>query len=288
MVETSAPLYCCGTPSHMEALRECGIYTVSDMVTVVRADVEGVPHIHNPPCSHSVYKKHVIGFLRSRRIAVFVDFDRLLNDRIFLRGGAYPDQWFSLNWRLLKKAEPAAEPAASPPTLIATNINGELPEEEALAEAIRQSVHIHELDEEAFNEGLRQSVESMPPSPVLKTTSTTCSASSSMTIAIADNTCMNAPDELCCPITCCLMQDPVRTLRGQAYERCAIEDWFRRHATEPMTGERVIAKAVFPDDDLKNECDAYRRGVESARAPIKGAGRRGGRGGRGGRGICAM
>ena len=65
--------------------------------------------------------------------------------------------------------------------------------------------------------------------------------------------------------------------RGQVYERSAIEDWFRTHTTDPMTGEKVIAKAVFPDDKLRARCDAHRSGLIQARTTV-------GRGGRGGRG----
>ena len=169
MSSPPAPLsfYCRGSAYQMAALRESGLHTACDIIRVVRTDVESVGHIRNPPRPHTVYKKHVIGFLKQRCNAVFVDFDRLLDERVLFRGGEYPDQWYSIHRRLLKREEPAS------PSVAHRVSNGEWTEEEALAEAIRQSAHLHhscdDLEEAAFNEALKQSVESMPPSPVLKT-----------------------------------------------------------------------------------------------------------------------
>ena len=67
-----APLesYCRGTAYQMTMLRQRGVHTTCDIVRVVRADVEAAEHVRNPPQPHSVYKKHVIGFLKQRCGAV--------------------------------------------------------------------------------------------------------------------------------------------------------------------------------------------------------------------------
>ena len=56
---------------------------------------------------------------------------------------------------------------------------------------------------------------------------------------------VDAPDELCCPITLELMRDPVQTILGQTFEREAIEDWLKTHKTDPVTGEKLPASIVF-------------------------------------------
>ena len=38
------------------------------------------------------------------------------------------------------------------------------------------------------------------------------------------------PEDLCCPITCELMKDPVITADGTTFERCAIKEWFETGA----------------------------------------------------------
>ena len=46
------------------------------------------------------------------------------------------------------------------------------------------------------------------------------------------------PEDLCCPITCELMKDPVITADGTTFERCAIKEWFETGArTSPTTNE---------------------------------------------------
>ena len=42
---------------------------------------------------------------------------------------------------------------------------------------------------------------------------------------------------------------------GQTYERSAIENWLLTKNTDPMTGETLKIKAVFPDDDMKLRCE---------------------------------
>ena len=77
-------------------------------------------------------------------------------------------------------------------------------------------------------------------------------------------------------------------MRGQTYERAAIEDWFTTHKTDPMTGETLLTTALYPDLVMKMVCDRQRAAPKQSsrdekntagRPAVSGAGR-GGRGGR--------
>jgi hypothetical protein len=48
-----------------------------------------------------------------------------------------------------------------------------------------------------------------------------------------------------CPLTRCLMLDPVMAPDGFTYERAAIEDWLSVHGTSPVT-----LASPFPITDL--------------------------------------
>jgi hypothetical protein len=54
------------------------------------------------------------------------------------------------------------------------------------------------------------------------------------------------PDTFLCPITNEVMDDPVVAADGHTYEREAIETWFRRRNTSPMTNQ-VIAPTLLPN-----------------------------------------
>ena len=69
------------------------------------------------------------------------------------------------------------------------------------------------------------------------------------------STSAHGPIDLCCPITLEFFKDPVKTIHGQTYERSAIEDWLLTMLLtkniDPMTGETLTIKTVFPDDEMK-------------------------------------
>jgi hypothetical protein len=63
----------------------------------------------------------------------------------------------------------------------------------------------------------------------------------------ADNAATAAPpDNFLCPITNEVMDDPVVAADGHTYEREAIETWFRRRNTSPMTNQ-MIAPTLLPN-----------------------------------------
>jgi len=80
-------------------------------------------------------------------------------------------------------------------------------------------------------------------------------------------------DEISCPITLDVFDDPVLISTGRTFERHVIEDWFCKSATDPLTGEAVVSTAVRVDEVMKERIARYR-------------GRGRGRGGRGGRGFA--
>ena len=59
------------------------------------------------------------------------------------------------------------------------------------------------------------------------------------------------PDEYVCPISQELMEDPVLASDGHAYERRAIECWFKKRLTSPKTGEPLETPALFPNHPLR-------------------------------------
>ena len=94
-------------------------------------------------------------------------------------------------------------------------------------------------------------------------------------------------NELSCPITCELMQDPVVAADGMTYEKVAIERWLESHGTSPMTGEALEHKFLNPNLFVRGK---IHRLQEAEGAVLTGrtsstryGGRGAGRGGRGGR-----
>lgn len=60
------------------------------------------------------------------------------------------------------------------------------------------------------------------------------------------------PDEFICPITFCIIQDPVVAKDGHTYENAAIKDWFTKKRTSPMSNVKLTSTEVIPNLALKN------------------------------------
>ena len=58
-------------------------------------------------------------------------------------------------------------------------------------------------------------------------------------------------DSFMCPITQCLMVDPVSTCDGHTYERSAIEEWLSNNDSSPITGATLIDTKLIPNHTLK-------------------------------------
>ena len=63
---------------------------------------------------------------------------------------------------------------------------------------------------------------------------------------------LRVPDAYVCPITRELMHDPVFASDGHTYERDAIEAWFARKDTSPMTNEPLAHKHLTPNIAIRS------------------------------------
>lgn len=62
-----------------------------------------------------------------------------------------------------------------------------------------------------------------------------------------------------CPITQEVMSDPVIAPDGNCYERSAIEQWLATHDTSPMTNQRLPAKNLIPNHQLRSAIMEWRQ-----------------------------
>ena len=65
------------------------------------------------------------------------------------------------------------------------------------------------------------------------------------------------PREFICCITQSTMNDPVKTVDGQTYDRFAILKWFERHSTSPLTGLVLPSKHLLSNIELKEQIQQY-------------------------------
>jgi len=64
--------------------------------------------------------------------------------------------------------------------------------------------------------------------------------------------------DLKCPISLCVMEDPViLCATGHSYERSELVTWFEKHDTNPISGEKLDDKSFVPNRALKGLCDNY-------------------------------
>jgi len=67
-----------------------------------------------------------------------------------------------------------------------------------------------------------------------------------------DTTFVVIPKKAICPISFCLMADPVRCADGCSYERDAIEHWFALGRSSPVTKTMFVHKTLVPNIALRN------------------------------------
>lgn len=66
------------------------------------------------------------------------------------------------------------------------------------------------------------------------------------------------PDAFRCPLSGSVLTDPVKTADGKVYQRCAIEEWFRKgELLSPLTGVPMETVRLTPDKALKAAIIAY-------------------------------
>lgn len=73
---------------------------------------------------------------------------------------------------------------------------------------------------------------------------------------------VDPPEDLLCPITLSLFQDPVVCEDGFTYERRAIVDWVQHRGTSPMTNLR-LSQTFLPNHNVKSRASAWKERQES-------------------------
>ncbi len=67
-----------------------------------------------------------------------------------------------------------------------------------------------------------------------------------------------------CPITADLMEDPVICAEGQSFERAAIVEWLRAHATNPVTRNPLTVDMLHPNLALRASIEGYNVAMATA------------------------
>ena len=73
----------------------------------------------------------------------------------------------------------------------------------------------------------------------------------------SDSSGVDVPDELRCPISCELFQDPVLAADGFNYEREHIEAWLRTHDRSPLTNAVLRHKELTPSNTVRGQIARY-------------------------------
>ena len=66
------------------------------------------------------------------------------------------------------------------------------------------------------------------------------------------------PDDYMCPLSLCLMDDPVTTMAGSVYERAQIAEWLRDNVTDPKTNTKMRSKKLVPAHLVKGMIQQWR------------------------------
>lgn len=82
------------------------------------------------------------------------------------------------------------------------------------------------------------------------------------------------PDAFRCPISLCLMEDPVMVSTGQTYERASIAKWFKAgNDTCPTTQQKLVNKSLTPNYALHGLivqwCELYCLELEPPKRPVE-------------------
>ena len=65
------------------------------------------------------------------------------------------------------------------------------------------------------------------------------------------------PPQYLCPITGEVMEDPVTTADGHAYERAAIAQWLQAHDTSPVTNAQLPHRKLAPAHALRQLIEEF-------------------------------
>jgi len=70
------------------------------------------------------------------------------------------------------------------------------------------------------------------------------------------------PEELVCPLTKKLFLEPVMLYDGSVFEKQAIQKWFEKNSTHPVSGEEMQAKNFSANTKIQAEVEAYYQSVK--------------------------
>ena len=68
---------------------------------------------------------------------------------------------------------------------------------------------------------------------------------------------IDVPEDYICPITQKLIEDPVFAADGHTYEKIAIQEWFEKHDTSPITNLKLENKNLIPNYAIKSCIQAF-------------------------------
>ena len=95
-----AQRFCYGTDAQRHTLRALNLSTMEDLFIATRLDVvSNMRHERNPEMLDvhvPVFKKHLLGFMKHKCRGLFVDCDKLLDEKVVVTGGVYPQQWYAI------------------------------------------------------------------------------------------------------------------------------------------------------------------------------------------------
>jgi len=237
----------CKAPTHvLDDMQRDGMLAMHDLFRYARPTDTDAPH-------KCIYKKDLLNFVNKHYRGLNIDFDALLESKTIIRGGVYPLQWLKARYIRSRHCAEADDFDTTP----VSKHNGCFGnDDDALAEAMRISLLVVQPQSLEIQgdpaDGMMKDGSDATLSVRVDKTSPHTDADTSLTIE------ENAPYELCCPISLELFRDPVQTLRGVTYERAVITDWFKRHDTDPMSGEHIHVKTLWRDTDMILKCHEFR------------------------------
>jgi hypothetical protein len=83
------------------------------------------------------------------------------------------------------------------------------------------------------------------------------------------------PPEIVCPISLCVMRDPVVAADGHTYECAAIAEWLSRRRASPLTNCAMESLCLTPNDALRRSIDRWARETLAAAPAVSAAAARG-------------
>lgn len=79
--------------------------------------------------------------------------------------------------------------------------------------------------------------------------------SSEMRLSATDTELLSDVERCFCPITQCLMSDPVKVSDGHSYERAAMEQWLLTHNTSPLTNLALTDGSLRADNETHRKVE---------------------------------